>query len=97
MDKIEASDLLLPVLIRNFLCTSISSLELFKNFLITLAEAKTAIRTKFLNLEQEQVLAEAYIPSNVRYCPLIWMFCGKMSDNLIVKTHYRTLRAIYDT
>ena len=25
------------------------------------------------------------------------MFCGKMSDNLILKTHYRTLRAIYDT
>ena len=34
---------------------------------------------------------------NFRYCPLIQMFCGKMSDNLIVKTHYRTLRAIYDT
>ena len=52
---------------------------------------------KSLNLEQAQVLAEAYISSNFRYCPLIWMFCGKMSDNLIVKTHYRTLRAIYDT
>ena len=39
----------------------------------------------------------AYISSNFRYCPLIWMFCSKMSDNLIVKTHYRTLRAIYDT
>ena len=52
---------------------------------------------KFLNLEQAQVLAEAYISSNFRYCPLIWMFCGKISDNLIVKTHYRTLRAIYDT
>ena len=52
---------------------------------------------KFLNLEQAQVLAEAYISSNVRYCLLIWMFCGKMSDNLIVKTHYRTLRAICDT
>ena len=52
---------------------------------------------KFLNLEQVQVSAEAYISSNFRYCPLIWMFCGKMSDNLIVKTHYRTLRAIYDT
>ena len=25
------------------------------------------------------------------------MFCGKMSHNLIVKTHYKTLRAIYDT
>ena len=52
---------------------------------------------KFLNLEQVQVLAEAYISSNFRYCPLIWMFCGKMSDNLIVKTHYRTLKTIYNT
>ena len=52
---------------------------------------------KCLTLEQAQVLAEAYISSNFRYCPLIWIFCGKMSDNLIVKTHYRTLRAIYDT
>ena len=48
---------------------------------------------KLLNLEQAQVLEEAYILSNFRYCPLIWMFCGKMSDNLIMKTHYRTLRA----
>ena len=52
---------------------------------------------KFLNLEQAQVLVEAYISSNFRYCPLIWMFYGKISDNLIVKTHYRTLRAIYDS
>ena len=48
------------------------------------------------NLEQAQVLAEAYISSNFRYCPVIWMFCGKMSDNLIVKTLYRTLKAICD-
>ena len=62
------------------------------------SKTKTLLRIrKFLNLEQAQVLAEAYISSNFRYCPLIWMFCGKMSDNLIVKTHYRTLRAIYDT
>ena len=47
--------------------------------------------------EQAQVLAEVYTSSNFRYCPLIWMFCGKMNDNLIVKSHYRTLRAIYDT
>ena len=53
---------------------------------------------KVLNLEQAQVLvAEAYTLSKFRYCPLIMMFCGKMSDNLIVKTHYRTLRAIYHT
>ena len=29
-----------------------------------------------------------------RYCPLIWMFCSKMSGNFIVKTYYRTLRAL---
>ena len=52
---------------------------------------------KFLNLEHAEVLAEAYISLNFRYCPLIWTFRGKMSDNLIVKTHYITLRAIYDT
>ena len=52
---------------------------------------------KFLNLEQAQVLAEAYISLNFRYYPLIWMFSGKMSDNLIRKAHYGALRAIYDT
>ena len=50
---------------------------------------------KLLNLEQAQVLEEVYISSNFRYCPLILMFWGKMSENLIVKTHYRTLRASY--
>ena len=25
------------------------------------------------------------------------MFCDKMNDNIIVKTHYGTLRALYDT
>ena len=54
------------------------------------------IRT-FPNHEQAPVVPEPYISSNFRYCPLIWMFCSKMSDNLIVKTHYRTLKAIYDT
>ena len=52
---------------------------------------------KFLNLEQAQVLAEGYVSSNSRYCPLIRVFCSKMSDNLIVKTHYGTIRAIYDS
>ena len=31
----------------------------------------------FLNPEQAKVLAEAYISSNFRYFPLIWMFCKK--------------------
>ena len=51
----------------------------------------------FLTLEQVEVLAEAYLLSNFRYCVLVWMFCGKCSNNLIMKTHYRCLRAIHNT
>ena len=54
-----------------------------------LIKAKLGINLKFHS--------KAQISSNFRYCSIIWMFCGKMSDNLIVKTDYRTLRAIYDT
>ena len=61
---------------------------------------KTNIRLRirtFLNLEQVPVLPEPYISSNFRSCPLIWMFCSKMSDNLVVKTYYRTRKPVYDT
>ena len=50
-----------------------------------------------LTLEKVRLLAEAYILSHFRYCPLVWMFCGKYSNNLIMKTHYRCLKAIYNT
>ena len=61
-------------------------------------KTKALLHTRtFRNLEQGQVLAEAYISRNFRYCPLISMFCAKISDNLIVKTHCRTLKAMYDT
>lgn len=45
MDKIDASDLILVVLLKNVLYTSISSPGFF-NLLIILTEAKTAIRKK---------------------------------------------------
>ena len=48
---------------------------------------------KFINLEQAQVLAKAYISSNFRYCALIYMFCGKMYENSLQNTS----AYIYDT
>ena len=41
---------------------------------------------KFINLDQAQVLAKAYILSNFRYCALIYMFCGKMCENSLQNT-----------
>ena len=51
----------------------------------------------FLPLEQAKVSREAYMLSNFGFCPLLWMFYGKCSKNMIMKTHYRCLQAIYKT
>ena len=57
--------------------------------------ALTRIR-RFLSTEQAKYLSEAYIMSAFKYCPLIWMFCNKTSNNQINKIHKRTLRLVYE-
>ena len=58
-------------------------------------KALTRIR-RFLSTEQAKYLSEAYIMSAFKYCPLIWMFCNKTSNNQINKIHKRTLRLVYE-
>ena len=57
--------------------------------------ALTRIR-RYLSTEQTKYLFEAYIMSAFKYCPLIWMFCNKISKNQINKLHKRTLRLVYE-
>ena len=57
--------------------------------------ALTRIR-RFLSMEQAKYLSEAYTMSAFKYCPLIWMFCNKASNNQINKIHKRTLRLVYE-
>ena len=57
--------------------------------------ALTRIR-RFLSTEQTKYLSEAYIMSAFKYCPLIWMFCNKTSNNQINKIHKCTLRLVYE-
>ena len=35
------------------------------------------------------------IKSQFNYCPLLWMFCSRQSNNLINKVHERSLRLTY--
>ena len=35
------------------------------------------------------------IKSQFNYCPLVWMFCSRKSNNLVNKVQERTLRLIY--
>ena len=57
--------------------------------------ALTRIR-RYLSKEQTKYLSEAYIISAFKYCPLIWMFCNKTSNNQINKIHKRSLRLVYE-
>ena len=52
-----------------------------------LLRALTKIR-KFLSQEQTKHLSsKVYIMSTSKYCPLIWMFCGKTENKTIKKIH----------
>ena len=51
---------------------------------------------EILSTKQTKYLPDVYIMSAFKYCPLIWMFCNKTSNNQINKIHKRTLRLIYE-
>ena len=50
---------------------------------------------EYLTLKQAKVIFSSFILSNFTYCPLVWMFSGKMNDILINKTHHRGLKVVY--
>ena len=52
---------------------------------------------RFLSQKQTKRLFQANIMSTFKYCPLIWMFCGKTENKSINKIQNRTLQLTYDT
>ena len=50
--------------------------------------------TTFLNKDQKSIIFNAMIMSQFSYCPIIWMFSSRRSNNLIKKVHERSLRLI---
>ena len=49
---------------------------------------------KYIDLPKAELLANSFILSCFNYCPLIWMFCTKTAENMIINTHRRALRAV---
>ena len=37
-----------------------------------------------------------FVMSNFKYCPLIWIFCGKGANNKINKIHKQALRVLFN-
>ena len=47
-----------------------------------------------LSDSQKRSIFNSLIKSQFNYCPLIWMFCSRTSNNMINKIHERALRLI---
>ena len=51
--------------------------------------------SKFLDQDKWILLMKSFVISQFNYCPIIWMYCKRQSDNLINKIHERALRIAY--
>ena len=50
----------------------------------------------FLSLEKRKLIFRSFIESQFKYCPLIWMFCSRKSNDKINRLHERSLRIVYN-
>ena len=51
---------------------------------------------KLMSLERCRTLMKSFIESQFGYCPVVWMFCGRKSNNRINHLHKRALRIVYN-
>ena len=51
---------------------------------------------KILTLKQRKVVFKSFFESQFKYCPLIWMFCSRKTNNKINKLHERALRVVHN-
>ena len=49
---------------------------------------------KFMFLERRRILMKSFTESQFRYCLLVWMFCGRKSNNRMNHLHERALRIV---
>ena len=49
----------------------------------------------YLDQRKKVLLYKSMIKSQFNYCPLVWMFCSRQSNNLINKVHERSLRLTF--
>ena len=50
----------------------------------------------FLDETKRRILMKSFIISQFNYCPIIWMYCQRKSNNLINRIHERSLRIAYN-
>ena len=48
----------------------------------------------YLHNSEKKLIFNSIIKSQFSYCPLVWMFCSRTSNNMINKLHERSLKII---
>ena len=51
---------------------------------------------QYLTFEKKRTLLKAFIESQFNYCPLVWMFHSRETNNKINNLHKRALRLVYN-
>ena len=51
---------------------------------------------RYLQKRKAYMLYKTFKRSTFNYCPLIWMFCGKIANNRINQLHKRALRVLHN-
>jgi len=49
----------------------------------------------YLSLEKRRIIYKSFVESQFKYCPLVWFFHSRASNNKINKLHERALRLVY--
>ena len=52
--------------------------------------------SNYMNDKQVEQMMRVFILSQFSYCPLIWMFCDRQTNNRVNKIHEKSLRLAYD-
>ena len=50
----------------------------------------------FLCQQKRKILMKSFVISQFNYCPILWTFCQRKSNNLINRIHLRALRIAYN-
>ena len=51
---------------------------------------------KLLSFNKRSTIFKAFVKSQFKYCPFVWMFHSRRTNNKINKLHERALRIVYD-
>ena len=51
---------------------------------------------KLLSFNKKRTLFKAFVESQFKYCPTVWMFHDRRTNNSIKRLHERALRIVYD-